>query len=69
MEIILLLVIIVVGIGIFVLNNVAGKSLGNKKRCPRCGNYGVKPNGGGYYKNGQRGIDWICTNCGSEFFS
>lgn len=68
MDVILLIVIILVGVGIFQLNNAAGKSLGNKKRCPFCGKYGAKPNGGGYYRNGKRGIDWICSNCGYDFF-
>lgn len=44
MEIICLLVIVAVGVGIFVLNNAAGKSLGKKRRCPRCGNTGVYNN-------------------------
>ena len=48
-----LLLIIGAFIGIFALNNAAGKSLGKKKRCPRCGNYGATPNGGGYYRDGK----------------
>ena len=63
-----LLLMIGAFVGIFVLNNAAGKSLGKKKRCPHCGNYGAKASGGGYYRNGQRGIDWVCNNCGNRFF-
>ena len=63
-----LLLIIGAFIGIFALNNAAGKSLGKKKRCPRCGNYGATPNGGGCYRDGQRGMDWVCNNCGNSFF-
>jgi len=33
-----------------------------------CGNTGMKPDGGGYYRNGVRGIDWICPHCGHKFF-
>lgn len=68
MEILGLLLIIAAGIGVFVLNSAAGKSLGKKKRCPYCGNYGAKPSGGGYYRNGQRGTDWVCSKCGGGFF-
>lgn len=62
--------ILVVGlfIGIFALNSAAGKSLGRKKQCPRCGQYNMKASGGGYYRNGVRGIDWICPHCGHRFF-
>ena len=68
MELFFLLIIVGIGVSVFVLNNAAGKSLGKKKRCPSCGNYGAKPNGGGYYRNGQRGTDWTCLNCGNGFF-
>ena len=68
MEILGLLVIVAIGVGIFALNNAAGKSLGNKRRCPRCGNSGMNPDGGGYYRNGVRGIDWKCPHCGHSFF-
>ena len=67
MEILLLLVLIALGIGLFVLNNKAGKSLGNKKKCPRCQQYGMKAKGGGYYRNGVRVIDWECPNCVHRF--
>ena len=68
MELFGLLVIVAIGVGIFALNNAAGKSLGNTRRCPRCGNTGMSPDGGGYYRNGVRGIDWKCPHCGHSFF-
>jgi len=64
----ILILIIIIAIGIFVLNSFAGKSLGQKKQCPRCEGYGMKADGGGYYRNGQRGIDWICPHCRNRFF-
>lgn len=54
--------------GFIFLNKSAGNSLGNKRTCPNCGNTGMKANGGGYYRNGQRGIDWDCPHCGHQFF-
>lgn len=63
-----LLAIIGLGVGVFYLNYAAGKSLGSKKTCPRCNNTGMKADGGGYYRNGVRGIDWICPHCGHSFF-
>lgn len=68
MELLGLLAVVGMGVGIFFLNNAAGKSLGNKRTCPRCRNTGMKPDGGGYYRNGVRGIDWICPHCGHRFF-
>ncbi len=68
MELLGLLLIVGLGVGIFVLNDAAGKSLGKKHRCPRCGNTGMHPDGGGYYRNGVRGTDWNCPHCGHRFF-
>lgn len=68
MKFLALLLMVGAFIGIFVLNNAAGKSLGKKKRCPYCGNYGAKAKGGRYYRNGKGGIDWLCKNCGNIFF-
>lgn len=64
----ILFVLIGVAILMFFLNNEAGKSLGKKKRCPKCGSYGMSPSGGRYYRNGVGGMDWICPNCGVRFF-
>ena len=68
MKILGLLIPIALFIGLFVLNTAAGKSLGKKRTCPRCGKSGMKAHGGGYYRNGVRGIDWICPYCGHQFF-
>lgn len=64
-------VLLLVGIGYFVWFATvgAGKSLGKKVRCPRCGNYGMNSKGASYYSGSSPGrkSDWECPYCGHKF--
>lgn len=67
-----LFIMLLVFIGLFwaisSINNAAGRSSGNKRKCPRCGRNGIIPDGASYHRNGIRGSDWDCPHCGHSFF-